>query len=108
MNLNDYQKEASKTIPEDMDKETMGINACFGLAGETGEVVDLVKKHMFQGHKLNKNELILELGDILWYIAEFATALDVDLDDIAEANIKKLRVRYGEKFEVKKSVGRLK
>ena len=82
------------------------INACLGLSGEVGEVNDLVKKHLFQGHELNKDELINELGDIAWYLAEAATALEVDLEEILIKNIEKLKKRYPEGFDKNKSIKR--
>lgn len=79
MNFKDYQKEASKTIPEGFTKEQMIENAIYGLVGEFGEVVDLLKKARFQGHTLDKEKVILELGDVLWYLAEAATGAELNL-----------------------------
>ena len=59
-----------------------------------------------QGHDLDKNHLIKELGDIAWYLAEAATALDLNLEDILEANIEKLKKRYPEGFDIHRSLER--
>ena len=104
--LINYQKEASVTIPDTFTSDYMIDNAVYGLCGETGELVDLLKKVKFQGHKLDKEKAILELGDILWYVSLMATGLGVTLSEVATKNIEKLRKRYGEKFEAIKSIER--
>ena len=106
MTINEYQKLAMTTLNKEIPQDQLIINAAMGLSGETGEVNDLLKKHLFQGHELNKDELINELGDIAWYLAEAATALDVDLEDILTKNIQKLKERYPEGFEKDKSIHR--
>ena len=77
-----------------------------GLCGEAGEVIDLVKKHLHQGHPLNKEQLIKELGDVAWYLAEAAYALGVDLDTVCAGNISKLKKRYPEGFDKERSINR--
>ena len=72
INFNQYQKEAFDLISEDGRKD-MVLNGVLGLAGESGECCDIVKKNRFQGHELNKEHLIEELGDVMWYIAETAS-----------------------------------
>ena len=62
---------------------------------------------MAQGHDLDKEHLAKELGDIAWYLAEAATALEIPLEDIFQANIDKLKKRYPEGFETKRSLARL-
>ena len=85
MNINDYQKEAMRTLNPELNKKDILINSVMGLCGESGEAIDIVKKWLMQGHDLDKNHLIKELGDIAWYLAEAATALDVPLDTILQA-----------------------
>ena len=63
---------------------------------------------MAQGHELDKEHLAKELGDIAWYLAEAATVLEIPLEDILQANIDKLKKRYPDGFETKKSLVRLK
>ena len=77
-----------------------------GLCGESGEGIDHVKKHLAQGHDLNKEHIAKELGDIAWYIAEVATVIGYELDDILQMNIDKLKARYPEGFSVEKSLNR--
>ena len=106
MNANEYQRLAMTTLNKDLNKKDVLINAVMGLCGESGEAIDIVKKHLHQGHELNKDKLIKELGDIAWYLAEAAYALDVDLSEVLEGNINKLKARYPEGFSVDKSVNR--
>lgn len=108
MNLTEYQLLAARTInPEQPDKEKL-INFVFGLAGETGETIDLLKKIIFHGHdmEINRDKLAIELGDCLWYIAGIATAAGINLDDIAKRNIEKLKARYPDGFSEERSIKR--
>ena len=84
----------------------MLINSVMGLCGESGEAIDIVKKWFAHGHELDKEHLKKELGDIAWYLAEAATALDVPLEDVLQANIDKLRKRYPEGFDKERSINR--
>ena len=100
MNMTHYQLLAARTInPAQPDKEKL-INFVFGLVGETGETIDLLKKIIFHGHDLetNRDKLAIELGDCLWYITGIATAAGINLDDIAKRNIEKLKARYPDGF----------
>lgn len=108
MDFSDYQYEASKTIPDSLkkDKGEMLMNGILGLAGESGEVVDAFKKIKYQGHKFDREKILNEAGDVLWYISEICFALDCPLKDLAKMNIAKLRQRYGERFEAEKSYNR--
>lgn len=106
MTGNTYQKLAMTTLNRELGQKDILINAVMGLCGESGEAVDIVKKHLFQGHELDKDKLAKELGDIAWYLAEAATALDMDLDDIFAANIEKLKKRYPDGFDAEKSIHR--
>ena len=106
MNFNDYQKEALRT-ESGMDKSLPRVlNGALGLCGEAGEFADLLKKHYFQGHNLDREHLAKELGDILWYVAVAADSIGYDLDVIADMNVKKLRARYPDGFEAKRSLNR--
>ena len=106
MTINEYQKLAMTTLNPDLSKKDVLINGVMGLCGESGEAIDIVKKWLAQGHELDKEKLAKELGDICWYIAETATALDLSLEDIMAANIEKLRKRYPEGFEADRSRNR--
>lgn len=77
-----------------------------GLSGESGEAIDILKKHMFQGHDMDTEDLALELGDVAWYLAMAANALGYSLSDIFRMNIEKLIKRYPEGFDPERSVNR--
>lgn len=106
MKVNEYQKLAMKTLNPALEKKDVLINGVMGLCGESGEAIDIVKKHLAQGHELDREHLIKELGDIAWYLAETATALDVDLETVLELNIAKLKERYPDGFSEERSKNR--
>ena len=103
MTINEYQQLAMKTLNPALDKRDVLINGVMGLCGESGEAIDIVKKWLAQGHELDKEALAKELGDIAWYLAETAYALDIPLEAVLEANIEKLRRRYPEGFSAERS-----
>lgn len=85
MKIEEYQPLAMRTSPEGHDRI---LNGCMGLIGESGEIVDLIKKWKFQSGDhadLPKDKLIEECGDVLWYCAELASGLDKDLAEIYES-----------------------
>ena len=106
MTINEYQTLAMRTLNPELSKKDVLINGVMGLCGESGEAIDLVKKHLAQGHDLDREALIKELGDVAWYLAETAYALDVPLEDVLQRNIDKLKARYPQGFEAEKSVHR--
>ena len=107
MQINEYQQLAMTTLNPELEKRDVLINSVMGLCGEAGEAIDIVKKWMAQGHALSKEQLVKELGDIAWYLAEAATALDMPLEEILQANIDKLKQRYPNGFETERSLVRL-
>lgn len=107
MTINEYQKLAMTTLNPELTKKEVLINSVMGLCGESGEAIDIVKKWMAQGHEFDREHFAKELGDIAWYLAEAATAIDMPLEDIFQANIDKLKQRYPEGFETEKSLHRL-
>ena len=106
MTINEYQKLAMTTLNPELSKKDVLINGVMGLCGESGEAIDIVKKWLAQGHELDREKLAKELGDICWYLAETATALDLSLEETMAANIEKLRCRYPEGFDSQRSVHR--
>ena len=106
MNINEYQELAMRTLNPKLSEKDILINSVMGLCGESGEAIDIVKKWLMQGHELDKGNLAKELGDIAWYLAEAATALQIPLEDIFIANIEKLKKRYPEGFDSEKSIRR--
>lgn len=95
--MNDYQANASKTA-RTSDDPMMLANWALGLSGEAGEVVELIKKALFHGKELDKEKVAKELGDVLWYVSALSTQLGLNMNDIAEANLRKLAERYPEGF----------
>ena len=106
MEINEYQRLAMTTLNPALDKRDVLINSVMGLCGESGEAIDVVKKWLAQGHELDRARLAKELGDVAWYLAEAATALDIPLEDILRANLGKLKARYPEGFSARNSVKR--
>ncbi len=106
MTINEYQKLAMTTLNPALDKKDVLINGVMGLCGEAGEAIDLVKKHLHQNHPLDREKLIKELGDVAWYLAETAYALDINLEEVLARNIDKLKKRYPEGFDTEKSLHR--
>lgn len=106
MTLNEYQALAQRTSNRALDQKGHLLNGVLGLAGEAGECADLVKKHYYQDGRDLFTDLIDELGDVLWYVAETAAALGVTMEDVAQWNVEKLRRRYPEGFEAERSLHR--
>lgn len=106
MTINEYQKLAMTTLNPVLSRKDVLINGVMGLCGESGEAIDIVKKHLAQGHELDREALVKELGDIAWYLAETAYALDVPLEDVLQQNIDKLRKRYPQGFSQERSICR--
>ncbi len=108
LTLNEYQKFAERTAGAGRDGERRQIIAALGLAGEAGEFANIIKKLTAHGHQISKNDLSDELGDVLWYLSEAATACGLELNQIAEMNINKLKARYPEGFSEERSINRKK
>ncbi len=130
MTPNEYQKEALRTEQpvflsrisimdktsdklswfnehiEEYKKVDRLINGLMGLNGEAGEAIDILKKHLFQGHEMDLEHLAKELGDVAWYLAVSADALGYSLEEILQMNVDKLRVRYPDGFETERSKNR--
>ena len=100
----------------ELDREGANIErlttAGVGLAAESGEFLEIVKKMVFQGkpwNNDNREHLIIELGDVMWYVAQACMALDISFDEVIEGNVKKLEKRYpGGSFDVHYSENRKK
>lgn len=112
IDFNDYTKKAMRTSSyhnamknSNLKKEYRLLyrdrlsNCAFGLSGESGEIVDLIKKHLHQNKELNIEELKFEIGDLFWYIANLLDLLKLDLNEILNLNIEKLLERYPKKIK---------
>lgn len=104
--FNEYQRQAMRTANKSLPADEKLLNAVMGMCGEAGEAIDLLKKHRAQGAALDIDRLVKEVGDCLWYIAEFAEASGVSLAEIAQRNIAKLKARYPEGFSEERSNNR--
>ena len=100
MTINQYQKEAMRTASK---KCRSLANCAMGLAGETGECTDIIKKHLFHDHELDREHLAKELGDVAWYLAVCADVIGYDLETVLQMNVDKLRARYPDGFDAEKS-----
>lgn len=110
MTFNEYQEGVMRTASGvcSATKENMLLNGVLGASGEAGELADIMKKELFQGHPFDKEHYIKECGDVLYYLGLIAEALDTTLEEIAIVNNKKLLDRYPNGFEVDKSLHRKK
>ena len=106
MKFEEYRKLSARTMPSELNEEETLTNMCMGLAGESGELIDHIKKVCFHGHPIDKVYIGKELGDILWYVAGLATTLEINLDDVAQGNVDKLRARYPDGFSQEASKNR--
>lgn len=103
--VENYQDDVKRTIrPASMDK-LLDMGA-LGLAGESGEVVDIIKKHLYHGHALDKEKMKEELGDVLWYLTMLGGLVDVSLTEIMEHNVHKRQKRYPNGFSKERSINR--
>ncbi len=108
MEIKEYQEYALRTMNKELTKEEMLLNGLIGLCGESGEAIDILKKHLFHKHELDRDHLIEELGDIAWYLSEASSALDITLEEVLKRNIEKLSKRYEGGFSSEKSINRKK
>ena len=99
MNFADYEKVAARTINPSLDENGRMIDAAAGLAEESGEVLAIIRKHLYQGRELDRDKLEKELGDALWCLAMTAKAAGLSLDAIAAANIAKLEKRHPDRIK---------
>jgi len=106
MELAAYQNQALSTANMNLKKPEALSNWCMGLAGEAGELIDLIKKSLFHGHELDKDKAQKELGDVLWYLSLLCSELGMSLEEVAERNLVKLRKRYAEGFSQEASRNR--
>jgi NTP pyrophosphatase (non-canonical NTP hydrolase) len=105
MNLNEFQSLSIRTMPGNDDRGV--TNYALGLAGESGEVVDIIKKNVFHGHEPDREAIKKELGDVMHYVAGLAWMYGFTLEEVAQGNIDKLKKRYPDGFSVEASVNRI-
>ena len=103
---NEYQRLAARTINNNLSAKETEDHALKGMVGEIGELNSLYQK-IYQGHKFDPEHAKKELGDLLWFIAEYCTAWRWNLEDIMQMNIDKLRARYPDGFNADHSLNRV-
>jgi NTP pyrophosphatase (non-canonical NTP hydrolase) len=106
MTLEEYEQLAARTLNPSLSRDQRLMDAAAGLAEEAGEVLGLIRKHLYMGHELDTSRVSIELGDSLWCLTTIAGALGVSLEDVAAANIAKLRKRYPNGYSNERSVER--
>lgn len=89
-----YAHQAARTAPLSLDEDDQKLHAAIGLAEETGEVLAHVRKSIYKGRPLNRDELAEELGDVLWNLADLCRAYGLSLEAVANGNIEKLLARH--------------
>jgi NTP pyrophosphatase (non-canonical NTP hydrolase) len=94
MGFSEYEAKAARTINPSLDEKERLIDAAAGLAEEAGEVLAIVRKHLYQGRPLDGEKLEMELGDALWCLAMTARAAGLSLESIAASNVRKLEERH--------------
>ena len=106
MDIKEFQKISVRTMNTNLDHTAIISNCIAGIFGEGGEVADILKKHLYQYHPLDIEHVKEEIGDLMFYIVNLVTILNLDMEDILEANINKLMERYPDGFDVTRSINR--
>ena len=105
MTGNEYQLLAGRTIPKEFNVNEKEFHALHGMISEIGELHGMYQK-LYQGHEWDAVHAKKELGDLLWFIAEYCTAFNWSLEDIMRLNIDKLLARYPDGFDAEHSLHR--
>ena len=99
MTLDDYQAAAARTVNPALGADDRLLDAASGLAEESGEILAHVRKNRFQQKPIDRDELVIELGDALWCLATIASSLGVTLGEVADRNVEKLKLRHPDGFK---------
>lgn len=105
MNTNEYQNAVMRTCGQAEYHERLTMGA-MGIAGEAGEICDLLKKHLFHAHGLDFGKTQEEIGDLMWYVALLCNTLGLTIENVMAANIEKLKRRYPQGFSSESSINR--
>ncbi len=106
MTATEYQDGVEKTRNKFCSEEDEMKNYCLGMSSEVGELIGAIKHHLFHNWELDKPNIVEEMGDIIWYITALARTLNIDLNEILDYNLIKLRERYPDGFDPQKSIDR--
>lgn len=102
-----YNIDVPRTMPKELSYTDLINNICFGLSGETGEIMDYLKKVRFQGHVLDEKKLSEEVGDLFWYLFALMQLYGLKIEDVLIQNMNKRLKRYPNGFSSKNSVNRM-
>lgn len=105
MDFNEYQAAAGRTFNHHLTRLEATRHAVFGICAEAGEISSLYQKE-YQGHAIEIEDLVKEIGDELWFLAELCTMNGLKLEEVAKANIRKLKKRYPNGFSIDDSLHR--
>ena len=105
MTIQEYQEKARRTQAPGLSQKERLFHATLGLTSEAGEVAGILQKK-YQGHPVDLEHLIKELGDCLWMISEACDAIETPMEYVMAVNIRKLEKRFPEGFSAEKSLHR--
>lgn len=105
MTFNEYQELSKRTINKDLSTREKTLHSLHGMVGEIGEIHSIYQKR-YQGSPLDLDHIMIEVGDLLWFISEFCISIGCSMDDVAMSNIEKLKARYPDGFDVEHSLHR--
>lgn len=105
MDADKYQDYAIRTLPQEVEHKDNVMTCALGL-GESGEVQNVIKKEYFHGHAIDKQKIVDEIGDMLWYAAALCHLYNLRLSDVLDHNLQKLQRRYPQGFSKERSVNR--
>lgn len=106
MNISEYQKKSIRTLNHSLTDRDQLACMGMGISGEGSEVTDEIKKHLYQGHDLDVDHIAEEMGDVMFYMVNLATLLDIDFQDVLDGNHEKLMDRFPKGFDKDKSINR--
>lgn len=106
MEIKEFQKLSRRTLNKELNQVEQLSNMIIGIMGESGEVADALKKHLFQYHPLDVEHLAEEMGDVMFYIVNLATLIGIEMEDVLEKNVRKLEKRYPNGFNSENSINR--
>lgn len=107
MNITTFQEAVARTMNKNLNFTEALSNYSMGLAGETGEVLEPLKKFLYHGHELDMNKVANELADVIWYVSALANTMGINLSVALDRNVEKLKQRYPAGFDTNASVNRV-
>lgn len=98
--IDQYQSASARTLNPGLDSNQSLANYSMGLAGESGELLEHLKKHLFHGKELDRYAVLKEAGDVMWYLTALMTTMGIDMSEVLRENVLKLQERYPGKFQL--------